>query len=157
MSAKLWSQLILRKCTLDIVDQVFKGLLKLSHSFWIGYSGRSEYIFALFSNSSIASSNLFRATTWLPRALAWRILPLTLLLARSGKIFSLTHCHTSCPIQYKHWGHLQLEDQGYSQWMVLALAQADKVDAFFVTVRTSWEAGRQTLWLRVREIQSSLK
>ena len=35
----------------------------LSHSFWIGYSGRSEYILARLSNSSTASSNLFNTMT----------------------------------------------------------------------------------------------
>jgi len=48
--------------TLEIVEEYMFTDPLLSHSFWMGYSGRSEYILARLSNSSTASSNLFTTT-----------------------------------------------------------------------------------------------
>jgi len=57
----------------------------LSYSFVIGYWGRSEYFLARLSNSSTVSSSLFKETTWLPRALAWMMLPIAQLSAKKRK------------------------------------------------------------------------
>ena len=57
---------------------------KISHILMIGMNSRFEYIRALFSSSSSASSSLLRTTTWVPKELACRISP-------SKKVWLSTH------------------------------------------------------------------
>ena len=62
----------------------------LSHSFLIGWYGRSEYFVARISNSSTASSSLFSTTMWLPRAVPWMMLPMAEISERAEQVIWLT-------------------------------------------------------------------